>query len=222
MLWCRFILLILMVLFTGCIIASILLPIFRKESNDTDMAMRRVFFWYNETVRTSDSPPEDLIMRFYTRNLLCLKARALFLLMSALSLMAAGVAVVVCLMLACWTTAGYSICISVTSLVLSIFAMLFSMVVLAASTVVFKQDFCVNQTEAYLQAPQKNGYRLVEGFFLLCIAVGGFLLMFITLVVCLCCECRSRSQPCGQDHGRKTDSNNLPNSGAYLSATHSS
>ncbi|CAG9572084.1 hypothetical protein LMJF_16_0500 [Leishmania major strain Friedlin] len=209
---CRFLLLILMVLFTGCIIASILLPIFRKESNDTAQAKVNVFFWHNDSVVTTGTPPELLITRIYTRNLLCMKARVLFLLMSGLSVMAAAVAVVACLMLACWTTAGYSICISATSLVLSIFAMLFSIAVLAASTVVFKQDFCVNNTGTHLLAPQKNGYRLVEGFFLLCIAVGGFLFMFVTLVVCLCCECRSQPGSRGQHSSRKHDNSNLPDS----------
>ncbi|CBZ25227.1 hypothetical protein, unknown function [Leishmania mexicana MHOM/GT/2001/U1103] len=212
---CRLILLLLMLLFTGCIVAAILLPIYRKDSNETVLTKYRVFFWFNESINVSGTPPSTLILRTYSFAILCQKARIFFIVMAILSVVAAAIAGVACLTLACWTMAGYNISLGVTSLLLTIFAMLFSVVVLAAAVFVFKTDFCVSEGMAYLQAPRTNGYRLGEGFFLLCIAVGGFLLLVVMQALCLCCDCRSRPVRSGRACDTKNDTSNLQNGGPY-------
>ncbi|CAJ1021138.1 hypothetical protein Q4I30_002460 [Leishmania utingensis] len=199
----RIIVLLLVITFTACMTCSILFPIFRKVTSDPVEARHTVRFWYKESTNTitSTGSSGELIMRYYTHNLACQQARVLYVALSALSVAAAGISGVACLVIACWTTAGYNVSIGVVTLLLTSFAMASAVAVVGVTTYVYTHDFCVNDPTAFEKSPQRDGYHLAEGFILLCAAAGGFLLMVMIQVIGFCCGCQPLTEfHAGESH----------------------
>ncbi|KAG5481973.1 hypothetical protein LSCM1_05685 [Leishmania martiniquensis] len=194
MLCCRVVLLSFAVLFTACMTCSILFPIFRKEENDPARTRHTVYYWYMEltTFATSEPSSETLTRRFYTRDLPCQEAKMLYVASSAISVAAAGVGGAVCLILACWTSAGHSFAISFAGFMTTLLSMACAGAVVGLSTYIFTHDFCAADAAAagYQKAPQKDGYAMVEGFGLACAAAGGFFIIAVAQLVGLCHGCQ--------------------------------
>ncbi|KAG5482332.1 hypothetical protein LSCM4_05585 [Leishmania orientalis] len=197
MLCYRVTLLICTIIFTACMTCSILFPIFRKVTNDPEKMRRTVYYWYMEmsTVRTSHGSSETLTRRYYTRDLPCQQAKIFYVASSAISVAAAGIGGVACLILACWTTAGYSFIVRFVGFLATFLSMACAGAVVGLSTYIFTQDFCAHDAAAieYQKAPKKDGYAMVEGFGLACAAAGGFLIIAVIQLIGLCRGCQAQA-----------------------------
>ncbi|KAG5508758.1 hypothetical protein JKF63_05256 [Porcisia hertigi] len=207
MLCYRLVVLIFVIVFTACMTCSIFFPVFRKTTTNGAIETREaVYYWYTESCAArAPGAPGKVIVRYYTRELLCPRARVFFIASSAISVAGAGIGAVACLVLACWTTAtgGHILHVGAASLTLTFITMACAGVTVGLVTHLFTNDFCLNDPVAFYRAPQKDGYRMVEGFGLLCTAAGGFFFMMVVLVFGLCRSGQPLEEPAMQEHHEK-------------------
>ncbi|KAG5508923.1 hypothetical protein GH5_06137 [Leishmania sp. Ghana 2012 LV757] len=187
MLCLRLFLLIFAICFTACVTCSILFPLFRLEITLEELNKTRltVYYWYNETVSSVDGG--SLIFRYYARDFTCTNQRIAHIAMSVLSVVAASMGGIAVLFLACWTLAGPHCCLGIIAYFAIFVAFVCSLVTLALSGYVYVTDFCGGDSL------RKAQYKLVEGFALICIATGGYLILLFLGLIVLCCCCRAAS-----------------------------
>ncbi|KAK7198790.1 hypothetical protein NESM_000844500 [Novymonas esmeraldas] len=196
----RIVVLILTIIFTACMTCSILFPAFRNSAKNSDgrTVRRTYYFWYTETTTsgttTTTASTNDFAFagtaRNYVRNFECRQARALYTALSAVSVAAAGLGGIACLVLACWTTAGHNVSIGAVAAGTTFLAMACAAATVGLAAFVYTHDFCSPpSTAAKVPSPHSDAFKLVEGFGLACAATGGFLIAFIAQVVGLCRSC---------------------------------
>lgn len=195
MLCCRVLLLVAVMLLTACMTCSILFPVLRKTETDTSGSVttrETVYYWYwetsNSSTATSGTPAP--VRRRYTRDLDCDRARAFYTASSALSVSAAGLGGVTALVISCWSAAGFNYSIGVSALLLTFLTMACAVVVLAFTVYGYTNGFCDDDAQPIAGSTKEGGYKLVEGFILLCVAAGGLFLLTVAEAIGLCCCCQ--------------------------------
>jgi hypothetical protein len=190
----RVFVLIILMLLTACATCAILFPVYRAPKvTALDVTVKQtVFYWYSETSLVSSTSTQ--ITRIYSHEYACDAQRQYFLAMAALAVAGAGIGGLACMFTACWINAGRRIALGVVALILTFFAFACCVVVVSISAYVFVNGLCKGST-LEMMSLKSGGYNLVEGFILMAVAAGGFLIMFVVEICGVCCStCRGSDE----------------------------
>ncbi|CBZ25226.1 conserved hypothetical protein [Leishmania mexicana MHOM/GT/2001/U1103] len=194
---CRVFVFMLLMLFTACVTCSILFPVFRKVvvGNDTT---NTVYFWYRQSSTPIEGGDGVMMIRTYSYHLQCLQGQVYYTVMAALSVAATAFIASSALLTACWINASYNDGLAVTSTFMSFISLACCSATLGLTVCTYMTTLCPDEKTQILGA-KADGYKLAEGFYLLCVATGGALLCFIAGFA-LCC-----STLCCSDEGKDDD-----------------
>lgn len=181
----RVFVLIFLMLLTACATCSILFPIFRKPKSKVGNTTTKetVYYWYSETSHV-DSVSTS-IKRVYTRDYSCESEKNDYVASAALAVAGAGLGGLACMFVACWINAGYRAALGVISVILTFLAFACCIVVVSLSAYLFVNVPC--KSDSVTESVKQRDYKLVEGFILMAIAAGGFLIMMVVQIIGLCC-----------------------------------
>lgn len=180
--------LILLMLLSACATCAILFPIFRKPKTVTAGVTSKdtIYYWYSEASLVSSTATS--ITRVYSRDYSCKPEKNYFLASAALAVAGAGLGGLACMFMACWINAGRRAALGVVSLILTFFAFACCVVVVSLTAYLYVNAQCKDETPSKMTFKDDN-YKLVEGFILMAVAAGGFLIMFVVEIIGVCCTC---------------------------------
>lgn len=187
---------VLLAMFTACVTCSILFPIFRTTVTDTSGSETYItyYYWYlEESVRA----PTGMwtVHRIYTRDIACQQMHDYYIWASSLSVASAGLGGLATLLGAAWISVGYSAGLSSLIFVLTFISFACSGSVVGLMAYAYCNDFCASSRTSAARAPQAAGFNIVEGYILLCVAVGGFAVLLLTQAIGFCCGCQTGKRP---------------------------
>lgn len=180
MLLTRIVVLIFAILLVACGVCATLFPLMRKKGLviDSHSLEKKVYLWYEE-IHYKDGLT-DHYYRTYHRNSKCDGFKAAAMTGAALHVAACGVGGIICLLAAAHIYARKKVTICCFIMILSLVTFACFAVSVATVVFVFCADTCVNDEATRVVALRHQGYTLVEGFILLCVAAFGFLIaMFL-------------------------------------------
>ncbi|KPI84707.1 hypothetical protein ABL78_6229 [Leptomonas seymouri] len=200
----RIIVVFLLAVSTACMVCSCLFPIFRSDSNGPSSKVSAYYYWYRELGLPAVSGVRT-IERAETRSLESCD-QVYFLTASILAVAAAAFGGLATLLGAAWVPVVYNVSVGVTVFLLTFIAFACSAVVVCFMSLLFAVDFSQKGECGHFTSSAHFEYNLVEGFYLLCIAVAGFLGLTITQAIGFCCGCQVRRPE------RCDDSSEVPHS----------
>ncbi|KPA77833.1 hypothetical protein ABB37_06645 [Leptomonas pyrrhocoris] len=182
-----FVLTVLMLL-TACATCANLFAIFRKPQLTVAGVTTRdsYYYWYSEL--SAVGPIETNTRRIYSRDFECEAEKNYFIASAALAVGGAGLGGLACVFMACWVSAGRRVALGVVSLLLTFFAFACCVVVVSLTSYLFVNAQCKDGA-ADKKTFEQQDYMLVEGFILMAVAAGGFLIMLFVQLIGLCCMC---------------------------------
>ncbi|KAK7197694.1 hypothetical protein NESM_000721200 [Novymonas esmeraldas] len=196
---CRVFYLILLLLFTACATCAILFPQYRRTSESNSNSTDTVYFWYRQSTASIAGVPSIVIGRTYSYNLLCQQGQVYYTVTAALSVAAAAFLGASTLFTACWINSRTEDGLIVTSVFMTFMGLACAAVTVALTAYTYVTTVCQGELTE-MKAAKDNGFNLVEGFYLICIAAGGSLICFI-FGFGLCCA----SVCCGGDDKNDDD-----------------
>jgi hypothetical protein len=180
--------LVLLLCFTICIFISHFLPQFRRSDYSTgNLYMDSVVtYWYSQNKLYTENQTVMTKSRLYARDFLCGEQSRLFIATSSFAVVATVFGILAVIFTALLMMSFCHWAMEVIVLVLTLLAGVWCVPAFGMLTWGFCHDFCSNNMLKIVRAYRDNGFQLVEGYVLLCVAGLGYFVVALIEVVAFC------------------------------------
>lgn len=183
----RVLLLVLLACFTACIVLSNFFPQFRSTTTTTVATQKRTLtYWYQQSTMTMDGE-QVMKARTYTHTLQCGDQRRMFVATCSLAVAASGLGALAALFTIFWMLPCCRFAMGVLVFLLTLFAGLCCAGAFGMLLWGFFRGYCVDSTTDAVTAYRADGFEMVEGFVLLCVAGLGFFALALLEAIGYCC-----------------------------------